>query len=135
MSCALCDGDGGALLWRDALCRVVRPQVAGYPGFVRVVLNRHAGEMTELKPSERETLMRTVFACERALLALYKPDKINLASFGNQVPHVHWHVIARFSGDAHFPDPIWAAPRRAASEPPVVADAVLAAEIRKLLEG
>jgi len=41
-----------------------------------------------------------------------QPDKINLASLGNQVPHLHWHVIPRFADDAHFPDPIWAAARR-----------------------
>jgi diadenosine tetraphosphate (Ap4A) HIT family hydrolase len=35
------------------------------------------------------------------------PDKINLASFGNVVPHLHWHVIPRFEDDAHFPAPIW----------------------------
>jgi diadenosine tetraphosphate (Ap4A) HIT family hydrolase len=135
MKCALCEGDGGALLWRDDFCRVVRPEVAGYPGFVRVVLNRHAAEMTELAAAERERLMRVVFACESALLALYRPDKINLASFGNQVAHLHWHVIARFRDDAHFPDPIWAAPRRPASESPAVADAVLTAEIEKILKG
>ena len=135
MKCALCDGDGGALLLRDEFCRVVRPEVAGYPGFVRVVLNRHVREMTDLAPAERDRLMRAVFACEKALLALYKPEKINLASFGNQVAHVHWHVIARFRDDAHFPDPTWAAPRRVASAPAMIADAVLAAEIRKLSAG
>jgi diadenosine tetraphosphate (Ap4A) HIT family hydrolase len=133
MSCPLCEQDGGAVLWRDELCRVIRPEVGGYPGFVRVVLNRHAREMTELAGAERDRLMRVVFACERALLALYKLDKINLASFGNQVPHLHWHVIARFSGDAHFPDPVWAARRRPGVEPAAVADGALGAEIARLL--
>ena len=36
-----------------------------------------------------------------------QPDKINLASFGNMVPHLHWHVIPRFKDDMHFPNPIW----------------------------
>jgi diadenosine tetraphosphate (Ap4A) HIT family hydrolase len=112
---------------------VIRPEVEGYPGFVRVVLNRHAREMTDLAGAERERLMRVVFACERALLALYKPDKVNLASFGNQVPHLHWHVIARFGGDAHFPDPVWAARRRPGIAPAAVADGALGAEIARLL--
>jgi len=28
------------------------------------------------------------------------------------VPHVHWHVIPRWLDDSHFPQPIWANPRR-----------------------
>ena len=133
MSCELCDSDGGALLWRDDFLRVVRPAVGGYPGFCRVVLKRHVREMTELAAAERARLMDAVFACEDVLRSLYQPDKVNLASFGNVVPHLHWHVIARFRDDAHFPDPIWAAPRRAGAEPPVIADGALAAEIGKRL--
>ena len=123
MSCELCDSDGGAVLWRDDLCRVVRPAVEGYPGFLRVIVNRHVREMTDL--AERARLMRVVFACESALRKLYNPDKVNLASLGNVVPHVHWHVIARFADDAHFPDAIWANSRRAAKARPTVADEAL----------
>jgi len=28
------------------------------------------------------------------------------------VPHLHWHVIARFAWDSHFPAPVWAAAQR-----------------------
>jgi len=131
VSCELCDKDGGAVLWRDELCRVVRPAVEGYPGFLRVIVNRHLKEMTDLE--ERERLMRVVFACEAALRGLYRPEKVNLASFGNVVPHVHWHVIARFVDDAHFPDAIWAPARRAATPRAAVADDVLARAIMAAL--
>lgn len=85
MSCELCASGGGAVLWRDDLCRVVRPAVDGYPGFVRVIVNRHVKEMTDL--AERERLMRVVFACEAALRSLYRPEKVNLASLGNVVSY------------------------------------------------
>lgn len=127
MSCVLCDSDGGSVLWRDDFCRVVRPTVEGYPGFLRVIVNRHVKEMTDL--SERDRLMKVVFACESALLQVYKPDKVNLASLGNVVPHVHWHVIARFADDAHFPDAIWAPVRRAGKSCAAVTDEVLARAI------
>jgi diadenosine tetraphosphate (Ap4A) HIT family hydrolase len=42
-----------------------------------------------------------------------RPDKINLASLGNVVPHLHWHVIPRWRDDSHFPAPIWATAKRA----------------------
>jgi diadenosine tetraphosphate (Ap4A) HIT family hydrolase len=127
MSCELCDSDGGTVIWRDDFCRVVRPAVEGYPGFLRVIVNRHVKEMTDL--AERDRLMKAVFACESALRQLYRPDKVNLASLGNVVPHVHWHVIARFADDAHFPDAIWAAARRPAAPRQAVADDVLARAI------
>jgi diadenosine tetraphosphate (Ap4A) HIT family hydrolase len=110
--CELCREDGGEVLWRDAFCRVVLAGAADYPGFCRVILGRHAREMTDLDAAERGRLMQVVFAVEAALRECLRPDKINLASFGNVVPHLHWHVIPRFAGDRHFPLPVWAAPQR-----------------------
>ena len=110
--CELCEGDGGELLWRDRQCRVVRVNESGYPGFCRAIWNTHVREMTDLDASERARFMHVVFAVESALRELLHPDKINLASLGNATPHLHWHVIPRFRGDPHFPDPIWGAQRR-----------------------
>jgi diadenosine tetraphosphate (Ap4A) HIT family hydrolase len=88
-----------------------------YPGFCRVILNRHAREMTDLAPAERDGLMAVVWAVESAVRETMQADKMNLASLGNMQPHVHWHVIARFRDDRHFPGPIWANPRREGIEP------------------
>ena len=107
-SCELCTAAGGEILWQDGLCRVIQVVEPGYPAFCRVVWNAHVAEMTDLDASERRHLMRLVFATEAALRRHYRPAKINLASLGNVVPHLHWHVIARFAGDRHFPRPIWA---------------------------
>ncbi|TMG76552.1 MAG: HIT family protein [Betaproteobacteria bacterium] len=103
--CELCDSPGGDLLWRDAFCRVVLVDDPDYPGFCRVVLERHVKEMTDLVPPERTRLMDAVFATEAALRELLQPDKVNLASL--------WHVIPRREDDRHFPRPIWAEPSRA----------------------
>lgn len=111
--CPLCQPRGETVLWRDALCRIVHVDDRDYPGFLRVIWHAHVKEMTDLDIRSRKYLMSVVFAAEAALRELLAPDKINLASLGNQVPHLHWHVIARFADDAHFPDPVWAAPRRA----------------------
>ncbi len=110
--CALCRDDGGDVLFRDDLLRVVLVDSTEYPGFVRVVVNAHAKEMTDLAPAARQQLLDAVFAIETALREVLAPEKINLASLGNQVPHVHWHVIARFADDTHFPEPIWGARQR-----------------------
>jgi diadenosine tetraphosphate (Ap4A) HIT family hydrolase len=111
-ACEFCSSPGGAVLWQNDLCRVVRVDEPDYPGFVRVILKRHATEMADLGESERDRLMAVVFAVEAAVRETMKADKMNLASLGNQTPHVHWHVVPRFRDDRHFPGPIWAAPQR-----------------------
>ena len=112
--CELCSTEGGAVLWRDERCRVVLVNDADYPGYCRVIWSAHVKEMTDLTADERLHCMHIVFAVERALRDVLAPDKINLASFGNQAPHVHWHLIPRFADDPHFPQPIWGTRQRAA---------------------
>ena len=111
-NCEFCESPGGAVLWQNDLCRVVRVDEPDYPGFCRVILKSHAREMSDLGESDRNRLMEVVFAVETAVRETMQPHKMNLASLGNMVPHVHWHVIPRFENDRHFPGPIWAAPKR-----------------------
>ena len=106
-ACALCVQAGGEVLWDDGFARIVLADEPDYPGFCRVILNAHRREMTDLPEAERARLMSLVFAVERALRDILQPDKVNLASLGNLVPHVHWHVIPRFSDDPHFPGAVW----------------------------
>ena len=134
MSCLLCDELGGTVLWRDELCRVVRADEPDYPGFLRVILNTHAKEMTDLPAADQQALMRVVFAAEAALREVVQPDKINLASLGNVVPHLHWHVIPRFADDPHFPNPVWGARLRDAPHAaPAGLDALLRDALHSLL--
>ncbi len=111
-SCPLCQPVTETVLWQDTRCRVILVSDPDYPGFCRVVWREHVKEMTDLTETDRAHFMSVVFAAERVLRDSLKPDKINLASLGNQVPHLHWHVIPRYAGDAHFPDPVWAARKR-----------------------
>ena len=128
-TCELCSHVGGALLYRGAALRIVLVDDADYPGFCRVIWNAHVREMTDLAPAARARLMRAVFATEAAVRTLCAPDKINLASLGNAVPHLHWHVIPRHADDAHFPHPVWAARQR----PSIAARATHARSLRAAL--
>ena len=69
-------------------------------------------EFSDLSAPDRQHAMDTVVAVERALREALQPTKVNLAALGNLVPHLHWHVIARFEGDSHFPQPIWGGRQR-----------------------
>lgn len=110
--CPLCREEGGSLVLRNEWLRVVLVDDADYPGFARVIVNAHVKEMTDLDPAALARVMAAVYAVEDALRAVLAPDKVNLASLGNVVPHLHWHVIPRFADDAHFPQPIWGARQR-----------------------
>jgi diadenosine tetraphosphate (Ap4A) HIT family hydrolase len=112
MSCELCDQIGGELLWQDDRCRVVLVDDRDYAGFCRVVWQNHVREMTDLANEDRTHFMSIVFAAEKSIREIMRPDKVNLASLGNMTPHLHWHVIPRFSDDKHFPNPIWGAVMR-----------------------
>ncbi len=112
MECELCCLDAGVVLHRDERLRVVWIDDADYPGFCRVIWTAHVREMTDLAPEDRAYLMAWVFRTEQAVRSVLMPDKVNLASLGNVVPHLHWHVIPRFADDATFPAPIWAPKQR-----------------------
>ena len=105
--CPLCKELGGELVWQDEVLRVILANEPNYPGWCRVVWNKHVTEMTELSAAERAWCMEVVWAVERAVRTAFKPAKVNLAALGNMVPHVHWHVVPRFADDAHFPQAPW----------------------------
>ena len=112
MSCLLCENAGGLVVWSNDLCRVVLPDEPDFPGFVRVIAQDHVQELTDLSDVNRERLMAVVWQVERVVRDVMQPDKVNLASLGNVVAHVHWHVVARFANDSHFPDSIWSPAKR-----------------------
>ncbi|RCS58727.1 HIT family protein [Parvibium lacunae] len=111
--CPLCSQPGGELIWQNSQLRVVRVVdsfAQDHPAFTRVIWQAHVKEMTDLCPAEREQLMAVVWVVEQVQREVLQPTKVNVASFGNVVPHLHWHIIPRYEGDAHWPNPVWAAP-------------------------
>lgn len=128
--CVLCQTDGGELVFAAEAFRVVRTDEGGFPAFYRVIWNRHVAELTDLAPAERSLCLDAIVAVEQALRAHLSPAKVNIASLGNAVPHLHWHVVARFAWDSHFPAPVWTVAQRDAA-PAEVARVV---DARPLLE-
>lgn len=114
--CPLCGPASETVLWQSPLLRVIDAGDARYPGFTRVVWNEHVREMTDLPLQQRQLLMQAVWLVEQAQRSILQPLKVNLAQFGNMVPHVHWHVISRWETDPHFPDAVWAAPAERSEE-------------------
>ena len=112
-NCTLCKDElkpeEGELIWHGDDCRVIMVNDPELPGFCRVIWNHHVSEMSDLTYGEREHIMSLVFAVEEVIREVMDPDKVNIASLGNMVSHVHWHVIPRYQDDAYFPGSPWSA--------------------------
>jgi diadenosine tetraphosphate (Ap4A) HIT family hydrolase len=131
--CALCETDGGLLVFRNEKLRIIQADEAGFAVFYRVIWNRHVAEFSDLSESDRTVCMNAVVAVEQVLRSVLKPSKINLAALGNMVPHLHWHVIARFEWDSHYPGSVWAAPQRAKDADKTARIASHCGEINRLI--
>ncbi len=115
MTCELCELKAPTV-YRDDKLSVIIVDDAAYPGFCRVIWNDHVKEMSDLSHDDRRRINEAVYQVELALVGVMKPFKVNLASLGNMVPHLHWHVIPRFDDDAQFPNPVWAPAVRTTDE-------------------
>lgn len=133
-ACPLCDTPGGSVLWQNDFCRIVLADEPDYPGFLRVILAAHVKEMSDLPPVAQRRLLDVVLSAEAALIEVLAPNKVNLASLGNVVPHLHWHVIPRFADDPHFPNAVWGERKRETphAAPGDVGDRLAAALRRRL---
>jgi diadenosine tetraphosphate (Ap4A) HIT family hydrolase len=69
-------------------------------------------EFSQCSVEEKEAVWDALDIIEKEMLKYFKPDKINIASFGNMLPRVHWHIMARFEGDSYFPEPMWGLKQR-----------------------
>ena len=112
--CLLCQTVSGRVVFEAREFRVIHAEEAGFPAFYRVIWRDHVAEFSDLSRADRALCMDIVALVEQSLRMHLQvpPTKINLAALGNMVPHLHWHVIARFDWDSHFPAPVWAAAQR-----------------------
>ena len=111
--CPLCETPGGRVVVQAPAWRLIHAEEAGFPAFYRVVWQQHVREFSQLERSDRILLADVLAAVEQIMLQQLQPAKVNIASLGNAVPHLHWHVIARFEWDSHFPGAVWAGAQRA----------------------
>jgi diadenosine tetraphosphate (Ap4A) HIT family hydrolase len=113
--CELCDLSVPTVVDNDRFAVIVVDD-ANYPGFARVIWKDHVREVSDLADEDRLLLNDAVHRLELAVREVMRPLKVNVASLGNVVPHLHWHVIPRYADDAHFPAPVWAQAQRTTDE-------------------
>ena len=80
--------------------------------WLKIFTNHPYKEMSEVPKDIRYEIYELLNTIEKEMIEYYNPTKINIASFGNYVPHVHWHIMARFANDTHYPEPMWGKQQR-----------------------
>jgi len=78
-----------------------------FPGWTVLVLKRHATELFTLAPAERAALMEEVSRVAEALARVFGAHKMNYALLGNQIAHIHWHLIPRLANESRRTEPVW----------------------------
>lgn len=116
MDCVLCHPQKENVVWKNKELRVILVDDPLFPGYFRVIWNKHIAEMSDLTDDERQLLEKVLLTVEKVVREQMQPDKINWAQFGNMVPHLHWHIIARYRDDSHFPESIWGLKQREVAE-------------------
>lgn len=80
--------------------------------WLKIFTNEKYKELSHCPKEVKLEIFRIVEIIEKEMIEYYNPEKINIASFGNYVPHVHFHVMARFKEDSYFPEPMWGKKQR-----------------------
>jgi diadenosine tetraphosphate (Ap4A) HIT family hydrolase len=89
-----------------------------FPGYTLLFTKVHATELFQLEREVRSAVMEEVSLVAQALFTVFAPAKINYELLGNMVPHIHWHIVPRFSSEPLWPRPIWAEPHEELLLPP-----------------
>ncbi|MDA9913555.1 HIT family protein [Methylophilaceae bacterium] len=110
--CELCVTSTLPILWQNNCFRVILVNNQNIRGYLRLELIEHVKEIHHLNPTIQSEMYKIMNIIENIVTDVYNPDKINLASLGNKTPHIHWHIIPRFTNDNFFPQSIWSEPVR-----------------------
>lgn len=93
------------MIWQNEL--VTLEQEQSQVPWLKIFVKRKVKEFSACTTAEKQCIWHLLDVIEKTMLEYYQCDKVNIASFGNMVPQVHWHIMARFENDNYFPNPMW----------------------------
>jgi len=91
------------------LCRVLLLNDSRFPWVLLVPRQAGLVEIHELNAADRYRLADETALVSRVLQSIVQLQKINTGALGNMVQQLHIHVVARHTGDAAWPGPVWGA--------------------------
>ena len=80
--------------------------------WLKVITQKDIKEFSSCDIQTKNEIWRCLDIIEKEMLSYFNADKINIASFGNYMPHVHFHIQARFKNDSYFPESLWGIKQR-----------------------
>ncbi len=99
-----------SLLYKNELIKI-EIESSSIP-WLKIFTNKSIKEFSQCDEKTKIEIWKYLDIIEKEMLSYFNADKINIASFGNYVPHVHFHIMARFKEDSHFPEPMWGVKQR-----------------------
>ena len=102
-----------SLLYKNELIKI-EIETSEIP-WLKIFTIKDIKEFSQCDEKTKKEIWKYLDIIEKEMLDYFKADKINIASFGNYVPHVHFHIMARFKEDSFFPEPMWGIKQREAS--------------------
>jgi diadenosine tetraphosphate (Ap4A) HIT family hydrolase len=70
-----------------------------HKGYCVLIFKTHVREMHELAFGLQQELFQELMAAGKAVHEAFQPWKMNYSCYGNQVPHIHWHLFPRYESD------------------------------------
>jgi diadenosine tetraphosphate (Ap4A) HIT family hydrolase len=98
------------------LCTVRLMDNKLFPWILLIPQVEGAREWIDLSREQQHQLSDEIAVVSHILQALVTPEKLNIATLGNQVGQLHIHVIARYKGDKAWPNPVWGGPSESYSQ-------------------
>jgi diadenosine tetraphosphate (Ap4A) HIT family hydrolase len=107
-SCPFCNLPAGRVVEENELALLI---LDGYPvslGHSLIIPKRHVGSFFEATPPERVALLALLDKAKELVEKHHAPAGYNIgindgAAAGQTVPHLHIHLIPRYSGDQDDP--------------------------------
>lgn len=112
-SCKICDGAWPLVdhfLGEYRLTKAYLFEDQFFVGWTVLVLKEHVSELFRLSQAARSFLMEEVSNVAQTVAQVFDAKKINYELLGNQVPHIHWHLIPRLKTDPDPLKPVWCVP-------------------------
>ena len=120
MACPFCTLPADRIVASNELAVVIRDGFPISPGHTLIIPKRHHGSFFEATDDERYSMLALLDQARRDITTELSPDGFNIgindgAAAGQTVPHLHIHLIPRFTGDCEDPrgGVRWIMPERA----------------------
>jgi len=87
-----------------------------HKGRLVVKFSLHKTEFFQLTEEERDGFFAEMALASKAVFELYHPAKLNYATYGDTVPHVHMHVVPKYENSPDWGVPFSDEPKTLLSE-------------------